>query len=326
MTPPERTPEGWSSAISLTVDEDGAFGRECPNPDCLNYFKLFQPEYDLARLRRRLTCPACGHTGDDEAFFTADQLRRIAFGTQQFLEAAGHSALSDFSRSMGDRTVRLGPNVSIRYTAHRNPAPISKPLPTYVEQGTLRTFVCPDGGHRAVIYDLLTACPYCGPDTPPRAIFDDNLAAMRRRLRGVEGLSPEAKAAGERTTAIEQSLTRVISALQNLAKQLHAQAGKEAPAGNPWQNIERLQKRWLADFEDDPLTGLDTEMIKTLRRAFGGRHVIEHNGGVVDVKYVAETGEGAIGRRLRLSTPFVEGALVAAVALADRLEATIASR
>jgi hypothetical protein len=54
-----------------------------------------------------------------------------------------------------------------------------------------------------------------------------------------------------------------------------------------------LPRRWLADFDRDPLDGLATATVRTLRLAFSRRHVLEHNGGVIDERYQRETGEGA---------------------------------
>jgi len=51
-------------------------------------------------------------------------------------------------------------------------------------------------------------------------------------------------------------------------------------------------------------------------------NVLEHNGGVIDERYKRETGEGSIGRRVRITPAFVDQALAAVVALAGRLEAT----
>jgi len=192
----------------------------------------------------------------------------------------------------------------------------------------LRVFECPNGGHHAVIFDLLAFCPWCGPDkTPPRVVFDDSLAAQRRLLAVVEDLPAEAResieAAGGTTTLTDRALTGTIAASQNLAKQLHAQAGEPAAKGNPWQNVDRLQRRWIDDFGKDPLDALSDATVRTLRLAFARRHVIEHNGGVVDEKYVTETGEGTLNRRLRIKPAFVEQAMDAAVALADGLDATV---
>ena len=51
------------------------------------------------------------------------------------------------------------------------------------------------------------------------------------------------------------------------------------------------------------------------------RHVLEHNRGVIDGRYQRETGEGSIGRRVRI-TPLVDQTLDAVVSLAERLEGT----
>lgn len=48
--------------------------------------------------------------------------------------------------------------------------------------------------------------------------------------------------------------------------------------------------------------------------------MLEHNGGVIDEAYTRQTDEGTIGRRVRIIPAFVEGASVAALALAERLE------
>ena len=109
---------------------------------------------------------------------------------------------------------------------------------------------------------------------------------------------------------------------QNLAKRLHAQDGKVPPKDNPWQNVDRLQRQWLADFNQDPLDGLDAATVRTLRLAFSRRHVLEHNGGVIDERYQRETGVGSIGRRVRITPAFVDQTLDAVVALAERLEET----
>lgn len=282
MSRPTRSGSHVSTSLILAVDEDGFFGRECPNHHCLAYFKLAVDEYRLARERRRLTCPVCGTTESDEQFFTKDQLERIR--AAQIELARG--TVNDTLRDLGRRGTSRSGAVSIKWNT---PPPYNpKPLPRYVEKQTIRTFTCPSGGHRAVIYDLLVFCPYCGPDeTPPRAVFDDTMAAMERLLRVVRDQSSEARseldAAGGSTLLAERALTNVIAAVQNLAKQTHVHAAKPTPTGNPWQNLDRLAKRWQADFGSDPLEGLSAAEQRTLRLAFSRRHIIEHNGGVASI-------------------------------------------
>ncbi len=235
------------------------------------------------------------------------------------LETAVKEAFGGLNRSS-----HSGP-VSIRFT----PAPprSPRPLPTYLERQTVRTFTCPTGGHRAVIYDLLTVCPYCGPDTPPRAVFDDNLAGIGKLLEIVEMLPAEHRAeidaAGGTTALAERALGGAVAATQNLAKQLHARAGMEAAAGSPWQNVERVSKQWVASFGLDPVAGMPAGTVASLRLGFERRHILEHNGGIVDERYFRDSGDTiAIGRRVRFDAAFVRRFMLAASALADALKAS----
>jgi hypothetical protein len=101
---------------------------------------------------------------------------------------------------------------------------------------------------------------------------------MRRVLQVVDQLPEEASesvaAAGGTTVLAERALTGVIAALQTLAKEIHYQAGKSVPSGNPWQNVDRLQRRWLDDFQCDLFDGLEPTELQTLRLAFARRHVL----------------------------------------------------
>lgn len=318
-----RTSSGWSAQVVLYSDEAGYFGRCCPDSDCQAFFKLRTDEFAAAPESLQLTCPECGHTSHHERFMTPEQTGRAEAALRELAEGAVDQLLRDFSRRRGTTRFKGG---RIEWKAHRNPPRHVKPLPSYVERATLREFHCPRG-HSAVIYDLLAFCPWCGADTPPRAVFGDSLAAQRQLLALVEEQPEEARAdiaaRGGVTSQAERALTAAVAASQNLAKQLHAQAGKEKPKSNPWQNVDRLAKQWRNAFKVDLLDGLDADTVKTLRLAFARRHVLEHNGGVMDEDYIGQTGEGTVGRRIRIRTPFVEQAFAAVEKLADRLEATV---
>jgi hypothetical protein len=323
MTTPTKTGSVWQSKVSMPADEDGFFGRQCPAEDCRAFFKLEAAEYRAAPDDLRLSCPVCGLIDDSEAFITQDQARRAEAALHEMAHGAVRAALDDAFSGLGRHS---GGSVSITYKP--GPAYIPKPLPTYVEQQTIRTFTCPAGGHRAVIYDLLTVCPYCGPATPPRAVLDDNLAAMARLLDVIEQLPAEhrreVEAVGGVTALSERALGGAVAVLQNFAKQVHARAGKAAVAGNPWQNVDRLRKQWQEDFSADPVAHLSASDLATLRLGFARRHLLEHNNGVADAKYVAESGDTlAAGRRVRFRSPFVRDFIAASVRLADALQATI---
>jgi hypothetical protein len=88
--------------------------------------------------------------------------------------------------------------------------------------------------------------------------------------------------------------------------------------------VDRFRKQWQEDFSADPVAALSTSDLATLRLGFARRHVLEHNNGVADAKYVAESGDTlAAGRRVRFRSWFVRDFIAASLRLADALEATI---
>ena len=321
-----RTSRGWEGRVALYTDDEGYFGRRCPDLDCRAFFKLNTAQFDAAPESLRLTCPECGYEAHHEHFMTSEQTRRGETALQELGEAAADAILRDFSRRLGTQRFKGG---RIEWKAHRNPPRRPKPIANYVERATIRRFACPRG-HSAVIYDLLAFCPWCGTDTPPRAVFDDSLAAQRRLLDLIEEQPEEARAdieaRGGVTALAERALTAAVAASQNLAKQLHAHGDGPAVKGNPWQNVDRLTKQWRKSFRVGLLDGLDEPTVRTLRLAFARRHVLEHNGGVIDDDYVGQTGDGVLGRRIRVRLDFAEAAFAAVEKLADRLEVTSARR
>jgi hypothetical protein len=77
---------------------------------------------------------------------------------------------------------------------------------------------------------------------------------------------PECRTFFKLSVAEYEAATGMVAATQTLAERLHAQAGKAPPKDNPWQNVDRLQRQWLADFAQDPIDGLDAATVRTLRR------------------------------------------------------------
>lgn len=75
----------------------------------------------------------------------------------------------------------------------------------------------------------------------------------------------------------------------------------------------------------DLLPGLPANIVATLRLRFECRHILEHNGGVADGRYVKDSGDSLpVGRRVRFDAGFVRRFMGAIAILADALETTAA--
>lgn len=63
-------------SISIPTDENGLAGRECPNQDCLGYFKI---KFGTGLKGESLPChcPYCGHTEGHDQFWTQAQKKYV---------------------------------------------------------------------------------------------------------------------------------------------------------------------------------------------------------------------------------------------------------
>ena len=82
-----------------------------------------------------------------------------------------------------------------------------------------------------------------------------------------------------------------------------------------------MSEQWQASFGADPFAGLTPDQQKVVRLGFARRHILEHNGGKADERYLAESGDTvALGRPVRYGAAFVRDFIDAAARLADELE------
>src|SRR5665647_166357 len=63
---------GKRISVPIRPDEDGYLGRECPNPECEDYFKI-TPGTGI-KGPAPCHCPYCGHTGESKTFWTREQI------------------------------------------------------------------------------------------------------------------------------------------------------------------------------------------------------------------------------------------------------------
>ncbi len=71
----ESTDEGFTTSVSMPLDPDGYFGRECPS--CQAGFKMRHDEYKDLPDELELTCPYCGHRDEHSQFLSASQRTRV---------------------------------------------------------------------------------------------------------------------------------------------------------------------------------------------------------------------------------------------------------
>ena len=144
-------PESFS--IPINPDKDGWVGRECPQSECLGYFKVTigsglsgNPE---------CYCPYCGHKGLHNTFWTHEQ---IEYAKSVVAHEFSKALLADLKELEFDHKPRGAFGIGISMKVQGQPLPIR----AYREERLETEVTCAQCTLRYAVYGALAYCSDCG--------------------------------------------------------------------------------------------------------------------------------------------------------------------
>jgi uncharacterized Zn finger protein (UPF0148 family) len=320
----QETDDGFTGAVSLPVDDDGYFGRACP--ECETPFKMRADEYKALPDDLVLTCPYCGHRSEHSDFMTSAQREReqaaLEALAEQYMHQTFHEMLDGVFGSGRRRSPRrhssgLGLSVEMTYTPGTTP-PI-RALPEVIEQRVRRTIACPNCSSHYAVYGGSAFCPVCG----PRAAADnvlDAIAAARTSLQ-IEDTLPaeqreEMRAAGVFERFAVDAIKSTVSLFEVFARDQFRERVADADAvtkgkGNIFQRLDDTADLFAAHAGLDLVALAGEQRRADLKVAFARRHVLVHRDGIVDERFLAQVPSGGlrVGQRLVVTRQQAEAAL-----------------
>jgi hypothetical protein len=297
---------GNQISVALTPDEEGYIGRECPVESCLGYFTI-TPGTGVKGPAPPAPChcPYCGHTGEHNTFFTAEQIeyaksvaiRRITDAVHQDLKALefDHKPQGAFGIGFSMKVTRYGQH----------------PIRCYREKELETKVTCDKCTLRFAIYGVFGWCPDCGTHNSLQ-ILSKNLELAKKEL-ALAG-TVDADLADH---LIGDALENVVSAFDGFGREICCH--KEAAA--PFQNLIAARRRVQEMFGFDFADKLTDESWITACRIFQKRHLLAHKMGVIDADYVQRANDpgAVVGRRIRVTPEEVSQAISLVETLGQRL-------
>ncbi|HZR03162.1 MAG TPA: hypothetical protein VFA81_08340 [Burkholderiales bacterium] len=301
----------------------GRVARECPCESCSpGYFKVVTGtgvtgEQPLAY------CPYCRHEAAPSSFITADQKRYALELVKEHLASGVSDMIAQALQLDSSGRRRIGGGLfSIEMRMERG-TPARPRLP--FEERVRRDVICPHCGLDQSVYGLATWCADCGND-----IFLTHIEAEFEVVRAMLGDVPRreqvlgARVAGK---DLENALEDVVSifegGLRALVRRHLLASGKtldevreifRKDVRNGFQSVARSEEllRTLCSLE--LRQALAPSQLEELARVFAKRHLIAHNLGVIDRKYLeTANAHGSEGADLPISIPETERAVAIAV-------------
>lgn len=307
---------GSQFSISITPDEEGFIGRECPASECESYFKL-QPGTGLTGKDVQCHCPYCGHEDAPDKFFTQAQ---IEYAKSIVLSKVAGALIKDLKTLEFNQRPSggFGIGISMKVTGH--PTPIRH----YREKQLETEVVCDTCTLRYMIYGVFGFCPDCGAHNSLQ-ILGKNLELVKKMLAVAE--------AQESTVAqvlIENALEDCVSSFDGFGRETcrvfsSRAATPEKAAEIRFQNIVSARQRVQEQFGLDFAGGLTESDWALVIRCFQKRHLLAHKMGVVDEEYIQATGDhtAVLGRKSQVDSIEVRALVAALHPLGEQLSASL---
>lgn len=275
--------------ISLPTDEKGMVGRECPNPDCLGYFKI---ELGTGLIGENLPChcPYCGYTGEPGEFHTPAQIEYAkSIVINQFTDALKKD-IQTWDRELRHKSRGSFLKLSVKYKGH------SHPIHYYTEEELETEIVCEQCTLHYSIYGVFGFCPDCRTHNTLQ-ILEKNFELIEKQV-----------ALADKTDEQELSLYLLSDALENVVSAFDSFGRELCRLQNPpqkisFQNIVGARDVLLKLYAFDLSIIISSVAWETIKKGFQKRHLFAHNMGVVDKAYLSKTSDqnAVEGRKVSLN-------------------------
>lgn len=296
---------GFMNSISITIqsDEKGYFDRECPNEDCLYTFKVLMKDWKEKVSGNEVHCPMCGHIDTSDKWWTKEQLKCMQ-------DIAAGWALNQIQERLDKSLKKLANStrhnkyVRITYKPGKRVSFINNPIGQREEWET--EICCKKCGMNYSVIGSAYFCPCCGHNSAVSS-FNVSLNSIKKMLDSLQEMKSMFLEKYDLDTAetmcrnlIESSIGDMVSAFQKFASCKYEEVSGLPSRVNDFQIIDKgsqLFENATGKKYDD---WLSTEELNYLKVMFQKRHLLEHNNGMVDQKYIDNSNDTSysVGQRI----------------------------
>lgn len=280
--------------IPFEPDTDGLIGRECPNDDCQpKYFKISNaiPDYIKDFAHTDITCPYCGEVDNMQSFHTRSQVEWIKSMIKRDMTKAVQNAIGSGLRSVPSKREEM---ISFKLSFRPSRLPDVRP---YIEEKLKNEIICSNCDFRYAVYGISFYCPLCGKGSLVQHLETSS------KIIGimVEESEVISKKRGSRVgkQMIENALEDVVTLYEAFAKSIFRHEIRRKfqdekatqllkKVGSSFQRIGASEQLFQNYLNISLFSEVSVEEREFLANQFLKRHVITHNLGLVDKKYLAK--------------------------------------
>lgn len=257
-----------------------------------------------------VTCPYCGHDGDDDDFIPEEDIEHAKILVMHEFKKDISDMLGSWTKDF-NRQQPKGSFLSIKME-HKSK---HSPRPFAYRKDLLRSISCHVCLREYGVFALSIFCPDCGAPNVSNH-FNREIEIIDRQI----DISRQASEAGDEelayrlianahedvVTALETTLKSVFRYLVNKHRPEQAEHFLDSrKIGSAFQNLEKAKKQYKK-LDIDLLAGIEEGVIEQLQRQIQKRHVIGHNLGLADEKYISVDDNADVGRNVPILATEIE--------------------
>ena len=304
-----------SVAIDMPLDEKGYFDRRCPHRECHSDFKVLFEDWREKVPDEFAVCPKCGQKSDPSDFNTPWQQQYINDFAQAHMSQRLNEAFSQAARRTRRRRIGAGlfkMEMSVSYKA----GTVDVVLPPSAAETLRQDLTCDACACRYSTIGAGYFCPACGHNSPLKD-FVRTIEMARKTVDGLPALKQALADLHDPDTAanfeqqlLEDQIENLVTAFQRGTEALFDRlpnASTFKRDANLFQRLNDASALWrsaTAKGYDDLLSADEFESLQIMIQR---RHKIGHCQGMIDAKYVQQSGDKAyaVGQRLVTGTQHV---------------------
>lgn len=280
-------------SIPIEEDEKGYIDKQCPSEDCEFIFKLHKEQLELVESNDNIFCPFCRHEAPVDSWYTIEQIEK---GKEEAFKVAKntlHNALKSGANKFNKRQKQNG-FISMSMSVQggiRN----TQPIPIEAAEEMQLEIDCESCSAKFAVIGSAYFCPVCGHNSARQTFSDslrkikakkDNLEVVRSAIEGSAG-----KDEAELTcrSILETCINDGVMAFQRYCEGIYTQYGE--PPFNAFQRLQQVDELWFEATGKGLKDWLGDEELKALNVLYNKRHILSHNEGLVDEKYLRKSGD-----------------------------------
>lgn len=301
---------GLSVSVGIEADEKGYIDKQCPNEDCEFIFKVNEEDWTNIFKDEAVWCPLCRYEAPADQWFTIEQVEYAKAEALAVIQGKIHNSLRSGAQKFNQNQPKSS-FISISMKVAGGPKR-THAIPAKAAELMQLEIQCESCESRFAVIGSAYFCPACGYNSVIRT-FRDSLRKIRAKKDSV-GIVRAAltesngKDEAELTcrSLIETCISDGVVAFQKYCEGMYGKYGK-APV-NAFQRLDQASELWKNSIHKGFDSWLSAEEIKLLGILYQKRHLLAHNEGIVDAKYIQKSGDNTYkeGQRIIISTKDVE--------------------